>query len=556
MLTNLRVKNLALVEEAGVVFRPGLNVITGETGAGKSVLIGALAILLGERMDRGQIRSGAEECSAEALFDLADPAPVNVLLEDLGLVPCEGGELLIRRVVKASGSSRNLVNDSPVTLQALKRLGELLMDMHGPYDHQSLLHRDAQLDILDAFGKLMNERALCAEAYRAWRDLQDRRAELEGGGEGVAEQVDLLAYRVKEIEDAALTEIEEEEIRAEHLVVGNAQRILELGTALTQALSEGEGSAFDTLASVRGAADELARLLPEAQTWQQELAQATHALQELSLTVSRELSRVEGDPARLDWLDARLALYAKLRKKYGPSVREVLDTLERSRQRLSDLQNREARLVELDREIAAAHAKIEKAAESLRAKRQQVADKLADAVSRELRELGFAHGLFSVSLSPCEPRATGMDEIEFGFAPNAGEPVRPLRAIASSGEISRVMLATKAVLARHDRVPVLVFDEIDANVGGEMGTAIGKKLAAVAKHHQVLCITHLPQVAVYGACHFAVSKSVREGRTYTRVVELGEDERVEELARMLGGRDLTAVTLTHSREMLKKAQKG
>lgn len=531
-------------------FSPGLNILTGETGAGKSILMGALSLLLGERADKSSIRSGEEMCMAEASFTLPSTDAVDSILRDYGVEPCAGGELVIRRVIRESGAGRNIVNDGAVTLQVLKRLGQEIVDMHGPYDHQSLLRMDAQLHILDAFGGLAELRSTYTALYREIRALEERKEALQTAGEHIEEQIDLLSYRVKEIEEAALEEGEEEKIEEEHRIAGNAQRILELLGGLLTALSDGEGAAFDAMAGAQGKLDELIRLLPEAESWREELRGLTAHLQELCATMSTAASRIEADPDRLEWLDRRLTVYQKMKRKYGSTVSEVLEALRGSKERLHDLETRGEQRAALERELESNYSELSKIAATLRKKRQSVATQLASAVTEELRELGFAHGAFSIELKEVEPHGGGIDRIEFGFAPNAGEPCRPLRAIASSGEISRVMLATKSVLAKQDSILVLVFDEIDANVGGEIGTAIGRKLTHVAEHHQVICITHLPHVAVYGGTHHVVTKEVRDQRTFTRVERVEGESRVEEVARMLGGREMTSVTLDHARKML------
>ena len=550
MLVTLWVKNLALVESVRLDFESGLNVITGETGAGKSILIGALHLLLGDRADKKYIRAGADACGAEALFKLAKPKAMNDLLEALGVAPCEDGQLILRRIVKAAGGGQNLINDSPVTLQALKQVGEQLVDMHGPYDHQSLLSPAFQLEVLDAYGHVEAERTAYHDAFRAWTALQDERAELQGDDQDVAGQIEMLTFRVKEIEDLAPVEGEDEQVAQEHLTVSHAQRILELGDGARKALLEGEGSAFDLLASVQRNLEELARLLPEAEEWKIETRALAVQLQSLSEAMISTLDRVEADPARLQWLEQRLATYQKLKRKYG-SVSDVLAVLAENKERLKKLQTRGERLAELEGRIAAAQVAVLKKGRVLSAKRRAAGDKMAQAVVAELRELGFPRGGFAVDMQEGEPQSSGLDAVSFGFAPNVGEPMRPLRDIASSGEISRVMLATKAVLAGHDHIPVLVFDEVDANIGGEMGNAVGRKLAQLGQTHQVLCITHLPQVAVHGDQHYAVTKRVRDDRTFTEVDPLEGEARVEEIARMLGGKDLTKVTMQHARAMLK-----
>ncbi|HOE00519.1 MAG TPA: DNA repair protein RecN [Kiritimatiellia bacterium] len=551
MLTLLRVKNLALVEEATVAFEPGLNIITGETGAGKSILIGALYLLLGERADTSAIRAGETQCVVEATFQLAEPQVVNDILTDTGLEPCDHGLLILRRTVKAAGGGQAFVNDAPVTLPLLKRLGAHLVDLHGPHDHQSLFQPASQLDILDSFARADAERAAYANAFSRRQALLARREELAGDRGDLDAQIALYAHQVREIEEAAPVEGEEDEVRAEQQTAGHAQRILELGQLIVQATSEDENSALAIMAPARKALDELARLLPAAKEWLAEFRGHTDALAALTGAIQSELTHISADPARLEWLDQRLATYDKLKRKYGPSLADILQTLAAAKTRLQDLQTRDQQKADVEKELLAVEKELQTAGRALRKRRAAAAEKLAPAITAELQALGFAHGLFAIELTPSEaPLASGLDKLEFAFAPNVGEPMRPLRAIASSGEISRVMLGIKVVVAAADRIPLLVFDEIDANVGGETARAVGQKLAQAAKRRQVIAITHLPTVAACGAHHHAVRKEVQAGRTHTRVVALDHAARVEELARMLGGRESTSVTLRHAAELL------
>ena len=551
MLTLLRVKNLALVEEATVAFEPGLNIITGETGAGKSILIGALYLLLGERADTSAIRAGETQCVVEATFQLAEPQVVNDILTDTGLEPCDHGLLILRRTVKAAGGGQAFVNDAPVTLPLLKRLGAHLVDLHGPHDHQSLFQPASQLDILDSFARADAERAAYAAAFARRQALLARREELAGDRGDLDAQIALYAHQVREIEEAAPVEGEEDEVRAEQQTAGHAQRILELGQLIVQATSEDENSALAIMAPARKALDELARLLPAAKEWLAEFRGHTDALAALTGAIQSELTHISADPARLEWLDQRLATYDKLKRKYGPSLADILQTLAAAKTRLQDLQTRDQQKADVEKELLAVEKELQTAGRALRKRRAAAAEKLAPAITAELQALGFAHGLFAIELTPSEaPLASGLDKLEFAFAPNVGEPMRPLRAIASSGEISRVMLGIKVVVAAADRIPLLVFDEIDANVGGETARAVGQKLAQAAKRRQVIAITHLPTVAACGAHHHAVRKEVQAGRTHTRVVALDHAARVEELARMLGGRESTSVTLRHAAELL------
>ncbi len=557
MLTQLNIRNLALVDSLSIEFRDGLNVITGETGAGKSLLIGALRLLLGERADKSMIRTGETTCGIDACFELADPKDVDAVLAEMGMEPCEEGLLIIRRTLTGS-SSKNWVNNAPVTLNVLKALGDCLVDMHGPYDHQSLLKTEAQMDILDAFGGLGPDRKEYHRTYRIFQTLEKQMQELSTvDNSGIEEQIDLLSWRIKEVEDAKISEEDEAEVLQEHEQIGNAQNILELAQAAVGGLTENEYSASDGLSAARRACSQLEKYIPEAADWTEELEGAMRTAQEISAVIQNAVDDISAGPERMQFLDERVALYRSLKRKHAPSVPEILDHLDEWKKKLNDLQTRDDQRAEVAAKRAAALVKTEEAGRKLSARRQNAAIRLAEAITSELRDLGFEHGLFEVQLTECSPTASGMDEIEFGFAPNAGESMRPLRMIASSGEISRVMLAVKAVLARHDRIPLLVFDEIDANVGGEIANAVGEKLAQVGRTHQLIAITHLPQVAVCGKTHFAVSKRVRDERTFTEIKLLDSTARTEEIARMLGGKDLTKVTLRHATELLQnKKQHG
>ena len=553
MLVQLSVKNLAIVESAEVTFGAGLNIITGETGAGKSVLMGALDLVLGGRADKSAIREGASEAWVEAAFSLADSRAADRLLDDAGLPPCEEGALLVRRSIAAAGAGRCLVNDTSATVQTLRRLGSLLVDIHGPYDHQSLLDAEFQRDVLDAYGHCAPARDAYGETWRERQSLDARLNELQGDSADIAAEIDRLQFMVDEIAQAGLSETDEEPLVAQHAEAANAEQILALGTEICNGLTDGERSAFDLLAEIQTQLAELARILPEAAAWRADAQSAAVQLQELGRAVSDRLSRVEADPDRLQQLEARMALVQRLKRKYGHTVGEVLDTLAQHQARLHDLATRTEQVERLQAQIAEAEGVLSRKAAALTKSRTQAAGRLARAITGELHDLGFLKSGFSVDLAACAPGPHGADLVTFGFAPNPGEPMRPLKAIASSGEIARVMLAVKAVLATHDSIPVLVFDEIDANIGGEVGRVVGQKLRHVAATHQVISITHLPQSAVYGHQHYVVSKEVAKGRTRMRIEALDDARRVDEIARMLGGKGLTSVIESHARELLASA---
>lgn len=551
MLTRLSVRNLAIVESADVEFGGGLTVITGETGAGKSVLMGALELVLGARADASTVRDGAKEARIEAAF--AVPGVVDAFLDAAGLPPCEDGVLLVRRAISATGGGRVHVNDAATTVQTLRALGKLLVDVHGPNDHQSLLEEGFQRGVLDAHGRL--DTSAYAAAWARLADLRAQRADLQGDDADVAETCERLRYAVDELDAAQLTPEDDDELPARHAAAAHAAEILDCANAATAALSEADDSAAAALVGAGARVREMARFHEAAGAWGETIECLTVEVQELAQEIADSASRLDADPEALQALDDRLSLVQRLKRKYAcPDVAALLALRDERARRLADLEGRGARLAALADEIAAAEAAVRAAGAKLTAARTKAAARLARAVTKELHGLGFLRAGFDVSLAPHAPDATGCDAVDFLFAPNPGEAARPLREIASTGEIARVMLAVKTVVAEHDAIPVLVFDEIDSNIGGEVGRAVGEKLRAVARHHQVIAITHLPQSAVYGARHLAVAKAVSGGRTRSTIQPLEGEARVAEIARMLGGTSLTSVVEQHARELLSRAQ--
>lgn len=551
MLTRLSVRNLAIVESADVEFGGGLTVITGETGAGKSVLMGALELVLGARADASTVRDGAKEARIEAEF--AVPGVVDAFLDAAGLPLCEDGVLLVRRAISATGGGRVHVNDAATTVQTLRALGKLLVDVHGPNDHQSLLEEGFQRGVLDAHGRL--DTSAYAAAWARLADLRAQRADLQGDDADVAETCERLRYAVDELDAAQLTPEDDDELPARHAAAAHAAEILDCANAATAALSEADDSAAAALVGAGARVREMARFHEAAGAWGETIERLTVEVQELAQEIADSASRLDADPEALQALDDRLSLVQRLKRKYAcPDVAALLALRDERARRLADLEGRGVRLAALADEIAAAEAAVRAAGAKLTAARTKAAARLARAVTKELHGLGFLRAGFDVSLAPHAPDATGCDAVDFLFAPNPGEAARPLREIASTGEIARVMLAVKTVVAEHDAIPVLVFDEIDSNIGGEVGRAVGEKLRAVARHHQVIAITHLPQSAVYGARHLAVAKAVSGGRTRSTIQPLEGEARVAEIARMLGGTSLTSVVEQHARELLALAQ--
>jgi len=558
VLTALRIKNLALVADLTLELRPGLCVITGETGAGKSVILGALDLVLGQRADRTAIRSGADACAVEAVLDVRGlRAPLGAFLDENGLEPCDDGQLVLKRTFTAAGTNRQFVNGSPTTLATLATLGEWLVDLHGPHEHQSLLQPAKQLAILDAFGGLGPERDAFSALVRRRAGIEAEKAALIVDERTYAQQLDLLRFQTREIAEARLRPGEAEEIEAEFNRSSNAAKLLGLSQTALGALGEDDDALLVRLGALGRVLQDLHRLDPAAAPLTEAQGQAVSVLRDLQTDLARYADKIEVDPARLAEVEARLDLIHSLQRKHGGSLAEVIETGARAAQKLAALEGRDQEVARLDQALARLDAELDAAGRALSAGRKKLVPRLSKSVAKELSALGFKQSSFDVQLTRRAPRPdgttahvpTGDDDIEFQFAPNPGEPARPLRAIASSGELARVMLALKTVLAAEDEVPVLVFDEVDANVGGETATAVGEKMRQIARTHQVLCITHLAPVAAHGDAHYVVSKSVIGGRTESQIMLLDDAGRVEELARMLGG--ATTASRRHAEEMLK-----
>jgi DNA repair protein RecN (Recombination protein N) len=581
MLTTLRIKNLALVSDLTLELQPGCNVITGETGAGKSIIIGALNLVLGERADRTLIRSGEESCSVEAVFDVKKlRAPLKMFLEENGLESCEDHQLVLKRTFTSAGTNRQFINGSPTTLNLLATIGEWLVDMHGPHDHQSLLHAGKQLLILDAFGGLEKSREEFGELVRRRAVVADEKSALIVDEKTYAQQLDLLRFQVQEISTARLQADEEKSVEEEFIRASNAAKLLQLSQAALDALSENETSLLTQSGVIGRVLAELQRVDAGAENLVALHAQAGEILRELQAELSRYADKVDVDPARLAELEERLNLIHSLKRKYGATLAEVIAFGDDAKTKLQSLESRDAELARLNAALEKLDSEILSAGKKLSTARKKVIPQLAKAVSRQLEDLGFKQSKFDVALRSCDassqavsatpssrerrigdeasplPSATrasqlrtGLDEIEFQFAPNLGEPAKPLRAIASSGEMARVMLALKTVLAAEDEIPVLVFDEVDANVGGETANAVGEKMKQIAAKRQVFCITHLPQVASAADAHYLVTKQVKNGRTISEITLLDKKSRVTELARMLGGQ--TDAARKHAEALLK-----
>ncbi len=558
MLTMLRIKNLALVSDLTLELSPGYNVISGETGAGKSIIIGALNLVLGERADRTLIRSGCDTCSVEAVFDVSRlRTPLESFLEANGLEPCQDQQLVLKRTFTINGTNRQFINGSPTTLNVLAALGEHLVDIHGPHDHQSLLHPAKQLAILDAFGNLQGEREAFGELVRRRAALEAEKAELIVDETTYAQQLDLLRFQVNEISAARFQPNEETQVEQEYQRAGNAAKLLQLSQTALGLLSENENSLLLQAGALGRIVQELERLDSTAHTLRAMHEQAVTGLRDFQSELTRYVDRVEIDPARLQELEERVNLIHSLKRKYGATLEAVIACGEEARQKLQQLEQRDGELNRINAALEKIENEISCAARSLSAQRRKLVPQISKAVGKHLADLGFQQSHFDVAITSASDISdfksqiptSGFDRVEFQFAPNVGEPARPLRAIASSGEMARVMLALKTVLAVEDEIPLLVFDEVDANVGGETASAVGEKMLQIARHHQVICITHLAPVAANAAAHYVVNKEIKAGRTVSEITLLDKKARVTELARMLGGQ--TNAARKHAEALLR-----
>jgi len=549
-LRSLRIRNLALVESLDWDLAPGFTVVTGETGAGKSIILGALKLVLGERADKTLIRAGADQCSVEAAFELDESSGIDRTLEQQGIDPCEDGQLLLKRIYSGTGTNRQFVNGSLTTVTVLKQIGDGLVDLHGPHDHQSLLSTENQLALVDGFadaGKLLEA---YQQEYQSLSKLRKEREELLC--QTSEENLQLWRYQRQELEAADLKNGELQALQTRYSAGSNARRLLEVSGAVLQRLSEAEDSILRQLADVARQLRELNRLDAMGSDFLRSHEAATIELEDLERNLVDYQSRVEIDPEALQKIEERLNLLHSLQRKYTRDEEGLIALKQELTLLVERFDRRDEALAEIDSKIEAVRKRLEIRGNELTDARCQAAAKLAKVIGSHLKDLGFKQADFEIQINArAEPAVSGLEAMEFFFAPNPGEPTKPLRAIASSGEISRLMLAIKTALAQQDSVGLLVFDEIDANVGGEIAHSIGAKMRSLGANRQVLAITHMPQVAAAATSHFFASKDVTGGRTRTELTEVIGNQRVEELARMLGGKSKSA--LEHAKELLRGA---
>lgn len=536
MLGFLKIKNLALVDDLTWELAPGLVGVTGETGAGKSIIVGALKLVLGERADRSLIRTGEDACTVEASFHLRNTRAIDELLVEAGLEKCEGNELLLKRTISVGGANKQFINCSPVTIGVLKNIGEFLVDLHGPHDHQSLNSRERQLEMLDKFAGIEEQVLKYTEAWRQWQAAVAELDQLEHSERASQQQIDMLKHQINEIAAAKLKPGEDEEIETRHRLAANGARLAELCSEIINRLGGGRDSVSQGLRDTARLIHELEKLDPASAELFEEFESAQIALREIEAGVRDYADDLELDPREFARLEDRMAALQMLKRKYAPTIADVLAYQAECEAKLARIEGRGNEIERLKQVVVERKAEVDKLGRQISKKRQETAPNLAKEIAGHLADLGFQRSVFEAQLSrQAEPQRTGLEEVDFLFAPNLGEPLKPLRLTASSGEMSRVLLAVKSALARQDAVPLLVFDEIDANVGGHIAEAVGRKMSELGKTHQVIAITHLPQVASLATSHFVVNKEIEGDRTRSTIAEVRGDDRLDELARMLGG---------------------
>lgn len=535
MLSLLKIKNLALVDELAWHLDHGLVGVTGETGAGKSVIVGALKLVLGERADKSLIRTGESSCTVQAVFDLPNAPIVNDILEASGLEPCDDGQLIVKRIIGQS-TNKQFVNNCPATLSVLKAVGSHLVDLHGPHDHQGLLSIDRQLSMLDAYAGATTTAQGYQEQWEQWREKVVELNDFQSAGMAGERELDLLRHQLTEIDAASPNPAEEESLEAEYQRVSNSSNLVELVAGASSLLSGSEDSLQNRLGNLQRICRDLEKLDPSLRDTLEGVDRSAMELQEIEVSLVDYLDNLSTDPEELSRLEERINILETLKRKYGPQLEDVITYREEIALRLDSVENRAEHLEQLEKDVQLARESLDREGAVLSELRRKSAPRLAKEIAKHLKELGFKQAAFDLQLNAHQtPESSGLEGVEFEFGPNPGEPMKPLRQIASSGEISRVMLSVKSALAKQDATPLMVFDEIDANVGGEIARAVGEKMARLGDRHQVVAITHFPQVAAVAAHHFVVSKDVEGGRTCSRLIEVEGSQRVEEMVRMLGG---------------------
>lgn len=565
MLQELRIQNLAIIDKLNIDFSSGLNIMTGETGAGKSIIVDALELVLGGRASAELIRTGADEAVVEAGFDIEGNKTVADLVSGFG-IDNDDSLIIIKRIVSRSGKNRIYINNSLTNLSTLSAIGDELVDIHGQHEHQSLLKTDKHIDMLDAFGSAANSaiyelRKAVGAHYNKLKALKERLSELENREKDRVKEEEFLRYQTREIEDAALKPKEDEELLSKKSVALNAEKLASFSNTAYEGLYEADAAVIKELSKVLNAVKEISKFDNRAEETARLCESAVFQLEEAADFLRGYKEKIEFDADEFAKIDDRLDLINRLKKKYGSTIEDILLSLEEAKKRLQAMEKLDEDIGNIKAEIDKEKEDVSVLAMELSKKREKIAKDIEKKVEAELSDLNMKKTRFVVKMWKESGSDTtdgfsltskGIDRIEFLITPNIGEEPKPLAKIASGGELSRIMLALKAILADADNVPTLVFDEVDAGIGGAVAETVGERLKRIAKGHQVFCITHLPQIAGYADNHYFVEKKAEGSRTITKVAKLSEDGRVKELARMLGGKKITETTLKHAEEMLRQ----
>jgi len=558
MLQELRIKNFAIIDELNLSFSKGLNVLTGETGAGKSIILNAVHLLLGDKATEEWIRSSEEEASAEALFDISGNMGVKGRIKEKASYLQGAGEedsLIIRRVISRSGRGKVFLNGNLATLGSLSEVGEGLLSIYGQHEHQSLQRVETHIDILDEFGGLLGLREEFQKRYQEFISLSEEVEKIRVEREKRAKERELMAFQSKEIEASGIQIGEEESLKEERTILTHAKKLMDFARASEDTLYSEEGSTIEKIQRILNQGREMAAIDPSLSQPLKALESTLIQLEEIALALRDYSRRVEINPMRLEEIENRLEEIDRLKRKYGSTVEEVLSFKHKIDEALKSFTSGEERLSQLEGRLEPLRQTVIRLGEKLSGERKKVALELKKSVERELNSLGMKKTIFEIHIDPLPLSLKGVDRVEFLISPNVGEEVKPLAKIASGGELSRIMLAMKRILAKVGGRQVLIFDEVDSGIGGAMAEVVGKKLRELSRHHQVICVTHLPQIACFADQHHSVRKEVKSGRTITLVDRLDKEAIVDEIARMLGGVKVTEKTKAHAREMIENAKK-
>lgn len=565
MLKTLQIKDYALIESINIEFGKGLNIITGETGAGKSILIDAMGLLLGERAATEVIRKGATKSIVEGVFDVTNNKKVKLILteNDIDL----SDELIMRREISIKGSNRCFINDTPVNLNLIKETGNLLVDLHGQHEHQSLLRTETHIDFLDEFGNIEENLAEYQKQYLALSEKISELRSISSKEEILKEKKDLYSFQLKEIDQVSPLENEDEKLLEELKILENSEKLLELTSNVYQKLYENEHSVFDTLVSTGNDIKELAKIDKSLSEIYDEYESARALIAEISSSVRSYKDNIELDPDKIEDIRARLGAISMLKKKYGGSVKSILVYREKISAELELAENFEVKIHSLETEIKQLRILCGAEAEKISKSRKKTAAQICKEVEGSLKFLGIENSIFKVNIIQEEIlngagqyiilnnrnykcSSNGFDMVEFFISTNLGEDAKPLVKVASGGEVSRIMLALKSTLAKNDKLPLLIFDEIDTGVSGRIAQKVGQALKSLAEFHQIIAITHLPQIAGLGDIHFAVEKRVIDERVISSIRSLAKEDRVKEVAKLMSGEEITETSLNTARELM------